>query len=77
MTRNIVSSPSSLESTSLVLTYGVDIFFTQVAPAGTFDVLSSSFNKFQLVATIIALTLGIVVTRPMVARKVLKEAWYS
>jgi ER membrane protein complex subunit 1 len=75
--RGILSSPALLESTSLVFAHGLDLFCTRVTPSGTFDVLSETFNKAQLVLTIAGLALAIVVTRPMVRRKKLRERWYN
>ncbi|KAH7927025.1 DUF1620-domain-containing protein [Leucogyrophana mollusca] len=75
--RRIVTSPSLLESTSLVFAYGLDLFFTRVAPSSTFDVLSENFNKAQLVLTVGGLVIAIMVTKPMVAKKRLKERWYQ
>ena len=76
-TRRIVTSPALLESTSLVFAYGLDLFSTRVAPSNTFDVLSENFNKAQLVFTIGGLALAIVIVKPMVARKRLRERWYE
>ncbi|KAI8996246.1 DUF1620-domain-containing protein [Trametes punicea] len=76
-TRRIVTSPALLESTSVVFAYGLDLFFTRIAPSNTFDVLSENFNKAQLVFTIAALALAIVVVKPMVARKRLRERWHE
>jgi len=53
----------------------VDLFFTRIAPSGTFDVLSESFSKSQLLATIFALAVGLIVLRPLVRRKLLKQRW--
>ncbi|KAI5117724.1 hypothetical protein M0805_006209 [Coniferiporia weirii] len=75
-TRAIITSPALLESTSLVFAHGLDLFASRVAPAHTFDVLSENFNKAQLVLTIAALSAAIVVTRPIVRRKRLREQWY-
>ncbi|OAX35578.1 DUF1620-domain-containing protein [Rhizopogon vinicolor AM-OR11-026] len=75
--RRIVTSPSLLESTSLVFVYGLDLFFTRIAPSGTFDVLSENFNKVQLVLTVAGLGIAIMVTKPMVRRKMLRERWYQ
>lgn len=75
--RQIVTMPSRLESTSLVLALGLDLFLTRVAPSGTFDVLSENFNKAQLVLTIGGLVVAVLVVRPIVARKKLKERWYT
>ncbi|PCH43293.1 DUF1620-domain-containing protein [Wolfiporia cocos MD-104 SS10] len=76
-TKHILTSPALLESTSLVFAYGQDLFFTRVAPSGTFDVLSENFNKAQLVFTIAGLALAIVIAKPMVRRKRLREKWYD
>ncbi|EGO03055.1 hypothetical protein SERLA73DRAFT_103134 [Serpula lacrymans var. lacrymans S7.3] len=72
----IVTAPSLLESTSLVFVHGLDLFFTRTAPSNTFDVLSENFNKVQLVLTIVGLATAIIVTRPMMRRKRLRERWY-
>nr|VWO96186.1 Non-canonical non-ribosomal peptide synthetase FUB8 (EC (Fusaric acid biosynthesis protein 8) [Ganoderma boninense] len=76
-TQKIITSPALLESTSLVFAYGLDMFFTRVAPSNTFDVLSESFNKAQLVVTVAGLALAIVVVKPIVARRKLRERWYD
>ncbi|KAJ6485547.1 DUF1620-domain-containing protein [Mycena sanguinolenta] len=76
-TRKIITSPALLESTSLVFTYGLDLFFTRVAPSNTFDILNKNFNKAQLVLTVSGLALGIVIAKPMVMRKRLRERWYN
>ncbi|KAJ1654321.1 hypothetical protein IWQ61_005727 [Dispira simplex] len=73
--QRITSSPAKLESTSLVLAYGLDIFFTRVNPSGTFDRLSDSFSKPMLLATIITLVAGLLIASPMVKRKSLLSAW--
>lgn len=74
----LLSSPTLLESTSLVFAYGpLDLFMSRVSPSGTFDVLSPSFNKVQLVLTIAVLLGGVLVTRPMVRRKRERERWYE
>ncbi|KAF8963227.1 hypothetical protein BDZ97DRAFT_1038548 [Flammula alnicola] len=75
--QRIITSPALLESTSLVFAYGLDMFLTRVSPSNTFDVLSESFNKVQLVFTVTGLLLAILVTRPMVERKRLRERWYQ
>lgn len=43
-TKPIQKAPSKLESTSLVLAVGLDLFFARVAPSKPFDVLSEEFN---------------------------------
>ncbi|KAJ4471498.1 hypothetical protein J3R30DRAFT_1087191 [Lentinula aciculospora] len=74
--RSIATSPALLESTSLVFAYGLDLFLTRVTPSNTFDVLNESFNKVQLVLTVMGLAVAIFITRPMVKRKKLREKWY-
>ncbi|KAJ7846290.1 DUF1620-domain-containing protein, partial [Mycena leptocephala] len=76
-TRNIITTPALLESTSLVFAYGLDLFLTRVAPSNTFDILNKNFNKAQLVLTVSGLALGIIITKPMVRRKRLRERWYQ
>ncbi|KAJ1950051.1 hypothetical protein FBU59_000859 [Linderina macrospora] len=73
--RTIRSAPTHLESTSLVAAYGLDLFFTRTSPSGTFDQLSPSFSKINLVVTTLALTIGCVVGGPLVRRKATKQAW--
>ncbi|RHZ82351.1 hypothetical protein Glove_109g123 [Diversispora epigaea] len=74
--QKIVTSPALLESTSLVLAYGLDLWFAREAPSKTFDVLSEDFSKGTLLATILGLVIGILITKPMVRRKILKSRWY-
>ncbi|CAG8567158.1 11512_t:CDS:10, partial [Dentiscutata heterogama] len=62
--RHIATSPALLESTSLVLAYGLDLWFTREAPSKTFDVLSEDFSKGTLLATILGLVIGILITKP-------------
>ena len=53
------------------------MFLTQVAPSNTFDVLSENFNKAQLIFTVSGLILAILITKPMVQIKKLREKWYQ
>lgn len=64
--RNVLSSPTLLESTSLVFAFGGDIFMTRVTPSQGFDVLGKSFSKLQLLLTVVALAVGVVILKPMV-----------
>lgn len=75
--QKIITSPTLLESISLVFAYGLDMFLARVAPSNTFDVLRNNFNKVQLVLTITELLAAILITRPMVKRKSSKEKWYN
>ncbi len=63
----VLASPAVLESTSLVLGWGVDVFGTRVAPSMAFDVLGKGFNKISLMGTVVALWAAVFVLGPMVS----------
>jgi hypothetical protein len=56
--RGVSVSPTVLESTTLVLCYGSDLFFTRISPALHFDSLQSDFSYGLLVVALLALTIG-------------------
>ena len=65
---DVVTSPSLLESTSLVFAFGdVDLFLTRVSPIGAFDLLGKGFSKLQLVLTVVVLAVGTTVVAPFVS----------
>ena len=64
--KTVISSPTLLESTSLIFAYGGDIFSTRATPSQAFDVLGKSFSKLQLLLTVVALGVGVMILRPMV-----------
>ncbi|KAG0344752.1 hypothetical protein BG004_004193 [Podila humilis] len=74
--RKIVTAPTLLESTTIVVAFGQDVFVTRHAPSKTFDILNEDFSKSQLLLTIVALTVALFVTAPMMKKKMLKELWY-
>lgn len=63
---NIESFAGRLESESIILASGLDLFGSRVSPSRSFDVLSPTFNKAQLLVTITVLSLGLAITRNMV-----------
>ncbi|KAI9803243.1 MAG: hypothetical protein M1825_002034 [Sarcosagium campestre] len=73
--RHVITSPALLESTSLVFAYGLDIFGTRVAPSMSFDVLGKGFSKLQLVGTVLALGVGVLLLAPMVRKKQVDSRW--
>lgn len=74
---HIATAPALLESTSLLLAYGLDLFCTRaVQPSGTFDILGDGFNKLQLLVTLAVLGVGVAVARPAVAKKNLQFKWF-
>lgn len=65
---NVITTPSLLESTSLVFAYGeLDVFGTRVAPIGGFDMLGKGFSRSQLVATVVGLAVVTGALAPMVS----------
>ncbi|XP_068652377.1 uncharacterized protein [Aristolochia californica] len=73
--RGIVTVPATLESTSQVFSYGVDLFFTRVAPSRTYDSLTEDFSYALLLITIVALVAAIFVTWVLSEKKELQEKW--
>lgn len=73
--RALATGPALLESTATVYAYGLDSFSTRISPSGQFDILQDSFNKPQLLLTLAILSIGILVTRPMVRNKNLSLRW--
>ncbi|XP_042445968.1 ER membrane protein complex subunit 1-like [Zingiber officinale] len=73
--RNIVTVPAKLESTTLVFCYGVDLFFTRIAPSRTYDSLTEDFSYALLLITIVALVVAIFVTWFLSEKKELREKW--
>ena len=71
----LISTPSILESTSLVFGFGHDVFGTKVSPSGSFDLLGKSFNKVQLLLTVVALAAGTSAMAPLVIRRQTEARW--
>ncbi|KAK0525706.1 hypothetical protein OC834_005067 [Tilletia horrida] len=71
----VLATPASIESTSLVFVHGLDSYVTRVSPSGAFDILSANFNKVQLMLTILALAVGIIVTKPLLRSKAVNARW--
>ncbi|KAL3642641.1 hypothetical protein CASFOL_013456 [Castilleja foliolosa] len=73
--RGIATVPAKLESTALVFAYGVDLFFTRLAPSRTYDSLTDDFSYALLLITIIALVVAIFVTWVWSEKKELQDKW--
>ncbi|KAI9884057.1 MAG: cholesterol esterase [Watsoniomyces obsoletus] len=56
---------------------GLDLFGTLISPSQPFDLLGSEFGKGQLLLTILALGVGVVLLRPRVRRKGVDGRWIS
>lgn len=64
--KDVITSESGIESTSLVFAYGLDIFGTRVAPSFAFDILGKGFNKISMLLTVAALFVGVLFVAPLV-----------
>lgn len=74
--RAFVASPAALESTSLVLAYGLDVFFTPVAPNNRYyDRLTHGFNTAIIFVMIVGLAVVTWVTMRLYRSKELKKSW--
>lgn len=73
--KGIYSAPSGLESTSLVLVYGLDLFVTRVSPSKTFDLLKEDFDYFLISIVLVALTSASYMVKHLAAKKAIKAAW--
>ena len=65
--KKVISEPTLLESTSVIFAFGQDVFGTRVAPSQAFDILGKGFSKLQLLFTVIALGIGVLILTPMVS----------
>ncbi|XP_070498350.1 ER membrane protein complex subunit 1 isoform X2 [Chironomus tepperi] len=71
----IYTAPSGLESTCLVMVYGLDIFVTRVSPSKTFDLLKEDFDYFLISTVLIGLITASYVVKHLAAKKTIKQAW--
>ena len=67
--------PTNLESTSVVLAYGVDLFCTRRMPSKPFDTLSPEFSYAQLILSMAVLSVGVYYTGQQVQQKRITEQW--
>ncbi|XP_041378601.1 ER membrane protein complex subunit 1-like [Gigantopelta aegis] len=71
----IHTAPAGLESTSLVLAYGIDLYYCQVTPSKMFDVLKEDFDFFFIGLVLVLMIIVSVVSQKFAARKALNRAW--
>ncbi|KAG7808649.1 hypothetical protein KL921_003731 [Ogataea angusta] len=76
-TKKLVSVPTELESTTLLVGAGTDLFATLVRPSSSFDSMRGDFSKTTLLATIAVLVVSILVVRPLVNQKRVKDVWQT
>ncbi|XP_068622538.1 ER membrane protein complex subunit 1 [Battus philenor] len=73
--RALHTHPAGIESTSLVLATGLDLFYTRVAPSKTFDLLKDDFDYHLISIVLVALVVASYSTKYFASRKMLKMAW--
>lgn len=72
----LISTPTALESQSLVLAFGgPDVFFTRLTPSKGFDILPESFNRPLLSIVVVGLLVALFVVRNMSSQKLVKTGW--
>jgi len=72
---SISSFPSFLESTALVLVYGLDLYFVRTNPSQGFDLLSSTFDFTLLIVILTVMTFGVFYLRNWSKAKTLATNW--
>lgn len=72
---NAVCSPSRLESTSVVLLYGIDILYTVRSPSGVFDRLNDKFNKLAILITMFILVISAIISKRYSTFTKYKKTW--
>uniref|UniRef100_A0A669BUE3 ER membrane protein complex subunit 1 n=1 Tax=Oreochromis niloticus TaxID=8128 RepID=A0A669BUE3_ORENI len=73
--RGIHTSPSGLESTCLVVAYGLDIYQTRVYPSKQFDVLKDDYDYMLISSVLLALFFATMISKRLAEVKLLNRAW--
>ncbi|KAM4704306.1 ER membrane protein complex subunit 1 [Rhinophrynus dorsalis] len=73
--RGIYTAPSGLESTCLVVAYGLDIYQTRVYPSKQFDVLKDDYDYILISSVLIGLVFATMITKRLAQVKLLNRAW--
>lgn len=73
--RCIRTTPSGLESSSLVFAYGLDLFYTRIMPSGTFDILKDDFDYFFISAVMVLLTVASYICKRISRYQSIQKAW--
>jgi hypothetical protein len=73
--QRILSSPSKLESTSIVLALGLDVYHTRTVPSKGFDMLASDFNKPLLSLILATMGAAVVWLRSAYKKQLLSSGW--
>ncbi|XGW09178.1 hypothetical protein V3C99_011465 [Haemonchus contortus] len=73
--RGIKTASSGLESTSLMMAYGIDVFFTRLHPSGTFDILKDDFDHVLISIVLFGLIAGSIISKKLARNNALSAAW--
>ncbi|XP_066528147.1 ER membrane protein complex subunit 1 [Hoplias malabaricus] len=73
--RGIYTAPSGLESTCLVVAYGLDIYQTRVYPSKQFDVLKDDYDYVLISSVLLGLFFATMITKRLAEVKLLNRAW--
>ncbi|XP_033108081.1 ER membrane protein complex subunit 1-like, partial [Anneissia japonica] len=71
----IFTSPAGLESTCLVLAYGLDYYYTRISPSKLFDVLNQDFDYLLIATVVVGLVIAAIITKKLAAIKALHQGW--
>lgn len=74
--KGVKSTHAKIESTSIIVCYGEDLFFSHVKPIKPFDMLPSDFNFKILILVTLILTGLTYVLKMKVMEKRLNSEWY-
>uniref|UniRef100_A0A6Q2ZIG2 ER membrane protein complex subunit 1 n=1 Tax=Esox lucius TaxID=8010 RepID=A0A6Q2ZIG2_ESOLU len=73
--KGIYTAPSGLESTCLVVAYGLDIYQTRVYPSKQFDVLKDDYDYVLISSVLFALFFATMISKRLAEVKLLNRAW--
>lgn len=73
--RGIETHPATLESSTLVFAYGLDLYFVRMQPSRGFDMVPDDFPHALLVFMVIGLALALSVLRKVIQRRTLRLTW--
>ncbi|EFC49614.1 hypothetical protein NAEGRDRAFT_78106 [Naegleria gruberi] len=73
--KHIQTSPSILESTTLMASSGLDVFFTRLSPSKKFDILNEDFSYAMLIISTSALFISVFVAKYLANKKEVQLKW--
>ncbi|XP_073731284.1 ER membrane protein complex subunit 1 [Misgurnus anguillicaudatus] len=73
--RGIYTAPSGLESTCLVVAYGLDLYQTRVYPSKQFDVLKDDYDYVLISSVLFGLFFATMISKRLAEVKLLNRAW--